>query len=497
VTSIDVPGAPLNEDDEDTEEFYPVTIAPARHHRLVCEVLQRVADGHLRRVMIFMPPGSAKSTYASVCFPPWFMGRKKRSNIITLSYAADLARKFGRRCRSIAKSPEFRDIFGTGLSKDATAADEWNLGNGSTYMTNGLIAGVTGNRADGLIIDDPVRGIKDADSEAFQKATYEAYIFDARTRVKGMGWQIIIQTRWNPNDLAGKLLPEDYKGQTGVITCRDGHDWFVLNLPYEAEHDDDPIGRRPGDLLWTEAGSILNPNDILPIKLSTDPVQMRTWAALYQQRPTLGSGSYFLEEWFRYYDELPQHLTFYGASDYAVSDQSGDFTVHGAVGVDADDNIYVADFWRGQKDPSVTVDAFLDIAEQRSPLAWGVDKDLIVKSLGPFINVRMRDRGVYVALDEMPLGRMNKEMRATSFRGRMAQGKVYFPRNSPWVADMKRRMLEFPVVQHDDEIDMLGLVGRLIDKMVGGRGPGVAAPANVAADYGFEDNAETSAWTTG
>jgi hypothetical protein len=182
--------------------------------------------------MIFLPPGSAKSTYASVCFPPWFMGRKPRSNIITLSYGADLARKFGRRCRSIVRTNHYQEIFETSLSADSTAADEWELQNGSTYMANGLIAGVTGNRADGLVIDDPVRGIKDADSEAFQKSTYEAYIFDARTRLKPNGWQLIIQTRWNPNDLSGQLLPEGYDGRTGLIKCRDGHEWFVVCIPY-------------------------------------------------------------------------------------------------------------------------------------------------------------------------------------------------------------------------------------------------------------------------
>ena len=489
MTSIDVPGAPLNEQDPDCEQFYPETITPARHHRLLCHVLQRVADGLERRVMIFWPPGSAKSTYASVCFPPWFMGRKPRSNIITLSYGGDLARKFGRRCRSIVKSPEFVDIFDTGLVADVTAADEWNLDNGSTYMTNGLIAGVTGNRADGLIIDDPVRGIRDADSEAFQKATYEAYINDARTRLKGNGWQLIIQTRWNPFDLAGQLLPEGYDGRSGYVKCRDGHTWLVINLPYEAERDDDPLGRKPGELLWTEQGSILNPQDILAIKHSADPVQQRTWAALYQQRPTLGSASYFKAEWFKTYDRLPEFLRFYGASDYAVTGGGGDFTVHGIIGVDPKGDIYVVDIWRQQVTSDVSTEAFIDLVAKYKPLAWAVDRDLMTKSLGPFIRQRMAERNVQQYIEELTLGREDKAMRARAFQARAASGRVYIPQHAPWLSDWLRELLAFDKGINDDQVDVAGLWGRILDQMVPASEP---QPEQVdeSADYGDEAEAD-------
>lgn len=427
------------------------------------------------------------STYASVCFPPWFMGRKPRSNIITLSYGGDLARKFGRRCRSIVKSPIYGDIFGTGLVADVAAADEWNLENGSTYMTNGLITGVTGNRADGLIIDDPVRGIRDADSEAFQKATYEAYINDARTRLKGYGWQLIIQTRWNPRDLSGMLLPPDYDGRSGFVTCTDGHEWFVLNLPYEAERPDDPLGRKPGELLWTEAGSILNPDDILAIKRSADPVQQRTWSALYQQRPTLGSATYFKAEWFKTYMHLPEHLRIYGASDYAVTSKGGDYTVHGVIGVDPKGDIYVVDIWRDQVTSDVSTEAFIDLVKKHRPLVWAVDKDLMTKSLGPFIRKRMGERNVFCNIDELPLGREDKAMRARSFQARAASGRVYIPQNSEWVSEWLREMLAFDKGVHDDQVDVAGLWGRILDQMIPATEP-EDEPVDESADYG-DDNA--------
>ncbi len=165
---IEIPGAPLEGDEDDTGMIRPV---PAAHHRLLIEKLEAVERGDIRRLMVFMPPGSAKSSYASIVFPTWFMGRQRRRNVIVATYASDLARKIGRRARSILRQPVYREIFGTGLSADTAAADEWALDNGSEYMAGGILAGMTGNRATDLIIDDPVAGRDEADSATIRKKT--------------------------------------------------------------------------------------------------------------------------------------------------------------------------------------------------------------------------------------------------------------------------------------------------------------------------------------
>ncbi|MEL6289641.1 MAG: terminase family protein, partial [Pseudomonadota bacterium] len=238
VKSIDIPGAPVTDLDE-CEEFYPDRVEPALHHRLICAVLQQVSDGHRKRVMLFMPPGSAKSTYTTVCFAPFEMGRKKRFNIICASYGSTLARKFGRKSRAIARSPEFAATFDCGLSAASSAADEWSLTapSESEYMAGGILSGMTGNRADGLLIDDPMKGRAEADSETIRDKTWEAYKDDLSTRLKPNAWQVIIQTRWHEDDLSGRLLPENYDGRSGPVQGTDGHDWFVVNLPMIAEHD--------------------------------------------------------------------------------------------------------------------------------------------------------------------------------------------------------------------------------------------------------------------
>jgi hypothetical protein len=85
--------------------------------------------------MVLMPPGSAKSTYVDVVFIPWFMARFPRRNVILASYAANIARKQGRRARQLVNSSAFSSLFpGVGLSGHAKAADEWSLTTGGEYM---------------------------------------------------------------------------------------------------------------------------------------------------------------------------------------------------------------------------------------------------------------------------------------------------------------------------------------------------------------------------
>jgi predicted phage terminase large subunit-like protein len=136
------------------------------------------------------------------------------------------------------------------------------------------------------------------------------------------------------------------------------------------------------------------------------------------------------------------------------------------VGIDPNDNIYVLDVWREQKTPDITTDAFIDLCKRWKPMAWGVDKDLMTKSVGPFVRKRMDEQNVYTVIEELALGRQDKAMRAQAIRGRTAMGKLYLPSNAPWVTALKSEMLSFPVGVHDDQVDTLGIIGRMLDEMV-------------------------------
>ena len=133
---IEVPGAPAVADD-DTESFLPAETPLAAHHELILNATQRCIERPNGRTMLFLPPGSAKSSYATVVSPTWVMGAKPGFRTIAVSYGADLARKFGRRMRSIVKQPAYGKLFDTGLSAESSAAHEWALDNGSEFMGGG------------------------------------------------------------------------------------------------------------------------------------------------------------------------------------------------------------------------------------------------------------------------------------------------------------------------------------------------------------------------
>lgn len=287
--SIIIPGAPI-EDDPDCWVFKPIESAVARHHIITMDAIQRTIEKPYGRLMIFEPPGSAKSTYASVVAPTWAMGKYPGLDVLMASYADRPIERHSKRGRQIVDSPEYQSVWKTKLVHGSRAANEWHLENGSHLYAAGLMGSITSVRAGLGIIDDPVKGRAEAASETIRKSTLEAYQDDFMTRIKPGAPVILIQTRWHPEDLAGSILPEDWQGQSGMIECRDGQLWEVLCLPAECESTSDPCGRAIGEYLWPEW---FTPQHWQIFKTNT-----RTWSALYQQRPRAHEGAYFTEDQF-------------------------------------------------------------------------------------------------------------------------------------------------------------------------------------------------------
>ena len=473
--SVDVPGVPAEEGvstafGNPEDELYPVTrVEPAAHHRIIIEHLQAVEDKKIKRLMIFLPPGSGKSIYASVLFPTWFLGRRSRRSLICTSYGADLPKKFGRRCRNIVQSREFYGIMGHGIGRQTKAVDNWMLSNGSEYYSSGILGGITGHRADGAVCDDLIKGHEAADSMVQRDKIWEAYISDLRTRVKPQGFLVVIGTRWHEDDVSGRILPDDYAGESGPVRAKDGEVWHVICIPAKAERGDDPLGREVGEYLW--------PEWFLPGYFEQEERSQgdRNWNALFQQRPAPEEGSYFRGEWFRRFDPAypPKYLKFYGASDYAVTEGGGDYTVHGIAGVDPMDNIFILDWWRGQTSSLEWVETAIDLEVKWKPGQWAQEKGQIVGGVGPFLNKRRRERKAYATELLQFASTRDKATRARSIQGRMRQGMVYFPADTAWADDLISRLKRFRGTgdEVDDDADVMSLFGRMLDDMHHGSVP--------------------------
>ena len=468
--NIDIPGAPTPPwqcPDEDL--LGPADSLMAKHHALICHSIQHTMNTPFGRLMIFAPPGSAKSSYASVIAPSWEMGRRPNSRIILGSYADKIAKKQSRRAIQICKSDKYQILWDTPTTTDRDAADDWSLTNGSEFMAAGIMGGITGNRASGVVIDDPVAGREEADSPTVRQKTLDGYQDDVLTRLLPGAWIIFIMTRWNESDLAGSILPDDYDQQTGYVRCKDGMDWYVLNIPAKCENVDDPLGRELGEYLWTE---FFPERHWKMFEEATGREARRVWSSLYQQRPAPEEAGDIQRDklnWYNPGEEPPlENLALIGTSDYAVTDKGGDFSEHALWGVDSINDLWLTPrVWSGQQTTDVSIDAFLDIVSGvRLPNVvrmWFNEGGLIDKAVRPAINKRMRERETYVDLRPM-LSMKDKRAKISSFIARANAGTVWLPK-IPWAYDMVDQIATMSSGgKFDDKADVAGLAGRAIDQ---------------------------------
>ncbi len=409
----------------------------AYHHILIAEKLEAVERGELDRLMIFMPPRHGKSELASKRFPAWYLGRNPGRQIITASYSPELATDFGREVRNIVASGEYAALFSTELRPDSKAANRWHTSDGGIYVAAGVGTAITGRGANLGLIDDPLKDRENADSQLKRDKVWSWYQSTFYTRLMPCASVVIIQTRWHEDDLAGRLLEQQGKG---------GDHWEVLELPAITDNQ----------ALWPEW---YNLNDLLRIKNAIGP---REWSALYQQQPQPDDGTYFQRPWFHWYDKLPKHLNVYVCSDFAVTEGGGDYTEHGTFGVDADDNLYIIDWWSGQTTADVWIDSLIDLFSEHKPLAWFGEAGQIRRAIEPFLTKRMRERKTYCRV-EWVASTADKPTRARAFQARSASGKVYFPNNDKG-QEVLRQLLSFPAGKYDDKVDVCALMGQVIDQ---------------------------------
>ncbi len=402
--------------------------------------------------MIMTPPGSAKSTYTSICLPPWYVNPEQFPNDLMLacSYSYSLAEEFGRQGRDVLELET--KALGVSLSRSQMASGDWRTNKGGGYFCGGVNAGIAGRRGRLGLIDDPIGSEEDANSQVMRDKTWSWYWNDFLPRLWPDAKQILICNRRHEEDLAGRLLDK----------CAD--DWHIIKLPMLAE-ENDPLGRQLGERLWPEWFTEKQVKDarMLP----------RTWAGLYQQRPAPEEGNFFRKEWIVEYDspaKLPKNLRKYRGDDFAVEkNEENDRTCFITGGVDENDNLWILPDWFWQKADSLeSVNASIRLAREHKPVAVWLGKEVITKAIGPFYQKRMQEENVYLPLDPLSEAK-DKQTKAQAIAGRMAQRKVLFPSFAPDWDKAKHELLTFPAGTHDDFVDALAKLGQGLAKQTKAR----------------------------
>ena len=264
-------------------------------HKHIADTCQRLLEGDIHKLMIFLPPQHGKSEIVSRCFPAWALGRNPRLKIVGCSYSADLAQQFSRTIQRELDSDEYKAIFPVQLLNDSTTrgyirnVDMFEtVGYGGFYKAVGVGGSLTGTPVDIGIIDDPVKDALEAYSSTYRDRVWQWYTDVFLTRLHNKSKQLIIMTRWHDDDLAGRLLASE------------GDDWTVVSIPAvcEVEGDNGVSNRKIGDALWPNRHSLERLKEV-------EQRSPRTFAALYQQRPTIEGGNIIKRDWFgsiSYYD---------------------------------------------------------------------------------------------------------------------------------------------------------------------------------------------------
>lgn len=406
---------------------------PAKHLTLLCDKLEAVERGEIKRLMVFMPPRHGKSQVVSKKFPAWYLGRNPNNEIIITSYAADLAYDFSRMARNTLR--DWGHLWDVQLAADSSAVGRWGINeHAGALMAAGVGGPITGRGAHVAIIDDPLKNWEDALSETIRQKVWDWYLTTLRTRLAPGGAIVLVMTRWHEDDLAGRLLAEASIG---------GEKWEVISLAAEAEKDD-PLGRKPGEWLWPERYPPAEYED------TKTALGTQKWVALYQQRPSPPEGSIIKRQWWQYYREPPAKFDEIIQSwDCAFKDLSTSDFVVGQVWGRVGAEYYLLDQTRDRMDFPATLQAVRQLTSK-----WPRARAKLIEDKAngtAVIQVLKKEIPGIIAVE--PQG--GKEARASAVSPSIEAGNAYLPQNAPWVKDFVDECAAFPNGAHDDQVDAM------------------------------------------
>ena len=349
-----------------------------------------------------------------------------------VAYNSDLAQGFSRKARDLISEP-FWPFDNVRVSPTLSSVGNWATTTGGEMLAGGFGGTLAGKGATCLVIDDPIKNPEEANSPTHREKIWDFYATVVRTRMERNCTQLIMLTRWNEDDLAGRLL-----------NSPEAKEWFVLEMPVHAE-ENDPLGRAPGELLWPEGPPIPRTEDGV--------ISKRMFAALYQQRPTAIEGDLFKRAWFqRRYKLLPAMkracIFIDGAWKDGVQNDYSAMAIWGDDGLD----FYLIDAWRGKveyPDLKQKVKEFYMKHREAAPTVFVCVEDA-ASGMG-LVQELKRERFPRIPISGVTVDKA-KYTRAESVTPLFESGKCVLPENATWLHDFVEEHVAFPGV-HDDYVD--------------------------------------------
>ena len=418
---------------------------PAAHHLRMQEEFQWWADTPGAKLALFLPFGSGKSVYSSIQLPLWLWARDPTLTILCASNTQSFAESMARRRRDAVDTNEFYQLTSAKLRGDAKGVTEFLNTKGGMMRATGVSASVTGFRSSANILDDPHIDFQQLESRKYRDEVFEWYTGIFRSRLSPGGKELICTTRFNADDLAGRLLRTE------------GDDWRVLRIGEVADSPDDELGREIGERLW--------PQYLDADRLLVRERNPRLWLAAYQSIPPAESGAWLSHQELTIVEVRPKGLKIYLAMDLALSVGKGDFSVIITAGTNDQGDLYILDVWREQVAVDDVAKNLMAICQATIPELVLIDDDNASKVFKNYALDAFRRGGVYAPLLELKTGGQDKEVRAAAFRGFARQGRVKILR-AHWNADLMMEVEGFPdTCRNDDQVDSLSLLGRYMARM--------------------------------
>lgn len=421
------------------------------------QALVNAANGIQSWLIFTMSPQEGKSQRVSRNFPLWLLINSPDLRIAIVSYADALARRWGRVVRNdLRERPEL----GLTIRADTGAANEWQIdGYDGGIITAGIGSGLTGRPVDVLIIDDPLKDQKEADSPTIRQTCKDFWQTTASSRLSEHSIVILVMTRWHEDDLAGWLMEEH------------AQDFHLINIPAQAEHDPDiaecncagPAGclgydildRAPGEYMLSARG-----RSHAGWEKRKRAAGSRGWNALYQGHPSPMEGGIFQRGWWKRYphgmravqrDDGSMHAL--GATvvmqfwDMSFKDTDGSDYVVGAVWAARGPEAWLLDLVRMRCEFTGACDLVIALSAKWPQATRKVIED---KANGPAVISALRDKvGGIVPFTPVD----SKLARARAIAPFVEAHNVGIPEDAPFTAEFVEEHASFPNAAHDDQVD--------------------------------------------